>query len=210
MTPHATRRTLLSLVAAARWVTDAPLAVAEMGGPATAIGTLNEALLRLMHAGRTTPFAERAGILTPAIQGAFDLRQILQTSVGLRWSSFTPEQQADLLAVFTRYTVASYVANFDSFSGERFEILPRTRAVGQDQIVQTKIVPASGEATPIDYVMRSTDAGWKAIDVLLDGSISRVAVQRSDFRSLLAGGTPERLIASLRSKSESLESGARP
>jgi phospholipid transport system substrate-binding protein len=33
--------------------------------------------------------------------------------------------------------------------------------------------------------------GWQAVDVLTDGSISRVAVQRSDFRGLLmAGGVP--------------------
>jgi len=35
-------------------------------------------------------------------------------------------------------------------------------------------------------------------------------VQRSDFRSLLAGGDPGRLLASLRSKTAALESGARP
>jgi phospholipid transport system substrate-binding protein len=58
--------------------------------------------------------------------------------------------------------------------------------------------------------MRSTDAGWKAIDVLLDGSISRVAVQRSDFRSLLAGGDPGRLIASLRAKTASLQASEQP
>ena len=34
--------------------------------------------------------------------------------------------------------------------------------------------------------MRQVNAdAWKAVDVLLDGTISRVAVQRSDFRSLL-------------------------
>ncbi len=37
--------------------------------------------------------------------------------------------------------------------------------------------------------MRPDDAGgWRIVDVLLDGSISRVAVQRSDFRSLLGNG----------------------
>ena len=39
--------------------------------------------------------------------------------------------------------------------------------------------------TPLDYVMRQGEKGRRAVDVLLDGSISRVAVQRSDFRSLL-------------------------
>jgi phospholipid transport system substrate-binding protein len=130
--------------------------------------------------------------------------------VGLGWSRIPAQQQDELLRVFTSYTVASYVANFDSFNGERFQILPETRDSGQNRIVQTTIVSATGEPTRIDYVMRSTDAGWKAIDVLLDGSISRVAVQRSDFRSLLAGGDPGRLIASLRAKTASLQASEQP
>jgi len=36
--------------------------------------------------------------------------------------------------------------------------------------------------------------------VLLNGTISQVAVQRSDFRALLATGGPEALTASLREK----------
>lgn len=204
------RRTVLAGTLAAVAAPLARPAAAQMGGPAMPIRTLNDTLLQIMRAGRATPFAERARTLAPAIQGAFDLRAILQTSVGLRWESFSPQQQAELLDVFTRYTVASYVANFDSFGGERFEVLPDLRQVGADQVVKTRIVPASGDPTRIDYVMRQTVTGWRAVDVLLGGSISRVAVQRSDFRSLLAGGDPARLIASLRAKTAALESGARP
>ena len=66
------------------------------------------------------------------------------------------------------------------------------------------IVPASGNATSIDYVMRQGEDGWRAVDVLLDGSISRVAVQRSDFRALLSGGAAGPLIASLRKRSAAM------
>jgi phospholipid transport system substrate-binding protein len=52
----------------------------------------------------------------------------------------------------------------------------------------------------LSYVMRQTPAGWKAVDVLADGSISRVAVQRSDFRALLANGGSPALVASLEQK----------
>jgi phospholipid transport system substrate-binding protein len=179
----------------------------QLPAPAVPIQALDDALLQIMHAGHPVPFAERVRTLTPAVENAFDLRQILQTSVGLRWSSFSPAQQQQLLDVFTRYTVASYVANFDSYNGERFEILPALRQIGADQVVQTRIIPSSGDSTRIDYVMHATPSGWKAVDVLLDGSISRVAVQRSDFRSLLAGGDPSRLIASLRTKTANLERG---
>jgi hypothetical protein len=62
------------------------------------------------------------------------------------------------------------------------------RSMGSAQVVHTEIVKQSGSPSVIDYVMRPATAGWKATDVLLDGSISQVAVLRSDFRSLLARG----------------------
>jgi phospholipid transport system substrate-binding protein len=208
MTRRLTRRGFLVL-AIVPALAPSGAAFAQAGSPAAPIQALDDALLQIMHAGAKTPFADRAKILTPAIQGAFDLQQILKTSVGSRWSAFPPAQQAELMDVFRRYTVASYVANFDGFSGEKFEILPQTRAVGTDQVVMTKIVPQSDDPTKIDYVMRQGPDGWKAVDVLLDGSISRVAVQRSDFRALVGSGDATRLIASLKTKTTALETGGK-
>jgi phospholipid transport system substrate-binding protein len=113
-----------------------------------------------------------------------------------------------LFTVFRAFTVASYTANFDNNGGEKFEVLPQTRTSGADIIVETKLIASSGEPIRIDYVMRNGPGGWRIVDVLLDGSISRVAVQRSDFRSLLASGDPNPLIDSLRRKVADLSGGA--
>ncbi len=204
MNPRLPRRALVVALPALAIATNA---LAQAGDPAAPIRALNEALLQIMNAGTKTPVAERTRMAAPAIQAAFDLPQILKTSVGARWSSLPAAQQTELLAVFSRYTVASYVANFDSFGGQKFVILPTTRAVGADQVVETQIVTSDGDSTRIDYEMRLSGGKWKAIDVLLDGSISRVAVQRSDFRALLADGDANKLIASLRAKTAALESG---
>jgi phospholipid transport system substrate-binding protein len=178
--------------------------------PAEPIRALDDALLGLMRAGPTMNFAQRSAALAPEVERAFDLPLILRNSVGLRWNGIAEAQRQELLDTFTRFTIASYVANFDAFSGERFEIDVQTRQVGQEQVVQTRIVPTSGDPTRIDYVMRDTGNGiWKAVDVLLDGTISRVAVQRSDFRSLLASGGPEPLIAALRGKIAGLAAGGK-
>ena len=56
--------------------------------------------------------------------------------------------------------------------------------------------------------MRDDNGSWRAVDVLIEGSISRVAVQRSDFRKILASGDAEALIASLRHKIADLSDGA--
>lgn len=192
----------------------APLLLAvpalAQGDPAAPIARLDTALLSAMRMGTSTPFAQRYQTIAPAVEGAFDLPGILAASVGLGWASLTPQQKQDLLAVFTRYTIASFASNFDSYNGQRLEVVPQDqRQVGQDVVVATQIVPANGGApTRLDYVMHQTPRGWRAVDVLADGTISRVAVQRSDFRSLLAGGNPEPLIASLNQKVASLSGTA--
>lgn len=173
---------------------------------AAPIQALDQGLLAAMRAGRATPFAQRYQTLAPIVERAFDLPAILRTSVGLRWVSLPPAQQQQLLDVFRKFTVCSYVANFDSYGGETIQILPGSRTIGPDQVVETRIA-GSGEPARIDYVMHRTSDGWRAIDVLLDGSISQVAVNRSDWRALLASGAGA-LIAQLQRKVADLSGGA--
>ena len=153
-----------------------------------------------MRAGRAAPFQRRYAVLAPVLERTFDVRLILHSVVGPRWTSLPVEQQERLLALFTAFTAASYVSSFDSYSGQRFEVARDARAAGGDQVAQTRITRANGEAVKIDYVMRRADTGWLVADVLLDGSISRVAVLRSDFRALIGPGDATRLIDSLRGK----------
>ena len=65
------------------------------------------------------------------------------------------------------------------------------------------------ETTELDYVMNQTPAGWKVVDVLAAGSISRVAVQRSDFRHILSNGGGDALLMSLQRKTADLSGGTR-
>lgn len=201
------RRGLLGLFGLALAL--APLPSFAQGGPETQpIEALNAGLLQVMTAGHGAPFASRMATLTPIVQKSFDLSLLLQNSVGpARWTSLADAQKAELMDVFTQFTVASYVANFDSANGEKFVIAPETRISGKDIVVQTRIVGSGGETTKLDYVMRETSGAWKVVDVLLDGSISRVAVTRSDFRALLATADALPLITSLRGKVANLAAG---
>jgi phospholipid transport system substrate-binding protein len=180
---------------------------ADLPAPAQPIAALNAALLAAMKAGPSEAFDARAKALAPVVERVFDLQATLRASIGSRWAGFTAVAQAALLQAFTRFTVATWTANFDSYNGERFEVLPDLREVGADRVVQSRIVPRAGAPTRLDYVMRQSGGAWRAVDVLVDGAISRVATQRSDFRSLLASGDPGPLLAMLRSKADALAAG---
>ncbi len=173
------------------------------------IKDLCDALLRIMKAGSATPFAQRFAMLAPVIDRVFNLSAILQVSVGPAWSTLDPDQHAALLTAFRRYTLANYVNSFNNFTGQHFDVVPEVRSLPNgEQLVQTRITSASGESHDLDYVMRADGGPAKVVDVLADGSISRVAVQRSDFRRLVARGGAQALIDSLNQKTNDLSGGA--
>lgn len=206
------RRALLGLMivtstAALTWV-PARAEIAGAGDPTAPIRRLDDALLAAMRSGRVTPFSQRFAALTPIVEQAIDLDYVLALSVGLEWSTLPAAQKPALRAAFVRYTVASYAANFDSYSGQTFQLSPTVRDLGNgDVIVRTRIVANDGSVRKLDYRMRNGPAGWKAVDVLEDGSVSRVAVQRSDFRDLLQSGGAPALMAALRRKVVTLSGG---
>ncbi|HEY3848875.1 MAG TPA: ABC transporter substrate-binding protein [Acetobacteraceae bacterium] len=203
------RRTLLGATLLA--VAGLPLSARAVDAAAVVapIQQLCDHLLAVMHAGRAVPFEQRFDMLAPAIDNAFDLNTILQVSVGPFWEMLPPDKKTMLEGAFRRYTVASYVNSFDHYTGQRFEVSPELRDLpnGQEE-VHTRIIPHSGDPHDLDYVMRQNPPGWRAVDVLLDGTISRVAVQRSDFRRLLNRGGAEALAKSLLEKTADLSAGS--
>jgi phospholipid transport system substrate-binding protein len=183
------------------------------GGPAVAseatgpVEQLHAGLIAIMKAGRAISFRQRYEMIAPIIGRTFDLDMILQQVIGPRWALLPADQQTALADAFQRYTAVSYVANFDAYSGERFEVAPAVRTVGPDRVVSTRIVTTAGKAHALDYVMRQEGAGWKVVDILAEGSISRVAAQRSEMRSVLAGSGGPGLLVSLRRKTAELSGG---
>ena len=179
-------------------------AASEITAP---VEQLHAGLISIMKAGKIVSFRQRYETIAPVIGRTFDLQAILRQVVGPRWPSLAADQQAALAEAFRRYTIASYVANFDTYSGQRFDTGPAVRAVGNDRVVETRIASPDGRVHSLDYVMRQEDGGWKVVDVLAEGSISRVASQRSEMRSLLAGGGGAELLVSLRQKTSELSGG---
>ncbi len=175
---------------------------------AVPIRALLQALTASMKAGSKVPFLQRFATLAPVVDRAFNIPATLQAAVGPRWVGIDAAQQAKLLDVFRKFTIGRYADNFSEYGGEALEILPETRSVGEDQVIETRIVPGHGDPVRIDYVMRRESTGWHAVDVLLNGSISQVAVQRSDFRALLSAGDASRLIDSLQKKVADMSGGS--
>ena len=174
----------------------------------TPVEQLHAGLMAIMQAGKTAPFRQRYDMIAPVIGRTFDLELILRQVIGPRLAALPPDQRAAVGDAFRRYTIASYVANFDTYAGQRFEVAPVVRAAGSDRVVETQIAAASGQGYVLAYVMRQeSGGGWKVVDVLVDGAISRVAAQRSEMRSMLADSGGAGLLVGLRQKTADLSGG---
>lgn len=178
------------------------------GQPDAAIRALNAALLGVMKAGKAVPFEQRFAMLAPVIDQAFDMDALLRGAVGTRWAEIPAAEQEALRTEFRRFSIASWVANFDSFEGQSFSVAETPRTLGGGALaVATRLNSPGGASVDLTYVMREGTGGWRAVDVLAEGSISRVAVLRSDFRAVLASGGPAGLVARLRDKVAALGGG---
>lgn len=177
---------------------------------AAPILALNAALIDAMKAGSANAsFTSRYNALDPVVKSAFNLQVILQNSTGFYWATLPAAQQQALLKVFEQFTVASYVNGFNGYGGQQIQVLPDERSVGNTKIVETQIVPTDGsDPTRLDYVMTNGANGWQATDVLLDGTISKVAIQNSDFSSEVTSGDASQLVSALKSKVADLSGGA--
>lgn len=176
--------------------------------PQAPVARLDNALLAAMKAGSSVSFQQRYRMLEPVIEQTFNLRTILAESVGLAWATMPAAQKATLAAAFRRYTVSSYVSNFDSYNGQSFRILPIVRQISSGEgIVATLLLRQNKSPVKLNYVVRQGPAGWQVVDVLTDGSISRVAVQRSDFEQLLLSGGVPSLTVALNHKVSNLSGG---
>jgi phospholipid transport system substrate-binding protein len=212
MTEVGRRRLLALMLVGAAVVALRPVAARSADAdPVAPVSELYQALEASMRAGRDAPFRQRFRQLAPVIDRVFDLNAILRTSVGPRWADIAADEQSALSGAFRRFTIATYVANFDRYEGERFEVMPAPRQAANGVIVESRIIQNNGEPVRLDYVMRREDgqdgAMWRAVDVLIDGTISRVAVQRSDFRGMIVRGGAPALIASLQQRTADLSGG---
>jgi phospholipid transport system substrate-binding protein len=167
------------------------------------VQTLTSSLLKAMKAGSATSTAERYRQLEPVVEQVFALPLMTQLSVGPDWSNFKPEQQKELITAFSRYTIANYAHNFNSFNGQKFEVDGNVLTRGDEKIVQSSLIPPGGTPTNLLYRMRNVNGAWKIIDVIYNG-VSQLILHRTDFAAAIAGGGAPALIAHLNQMSNGL------
>ena len=181
---------------------------AAASGPQEVAQRFYGVLLSTMRDGRSLGQSGRYSRLVPVVNSTFDLAFMARLAVGPSWATLAPARQQRLTEAFGNYVAATYADRFDTYSGEQLEVIDE-QPDGSDVIVQTKIVKSNGETTTLNYLMRQNQGAWQILDVYLDGTISQVAVQRSEFSSILRREGVDGLVMALNRKVDLLRSVAR-
>jgi phospholipid transport system substrate-binding protein len=202
-------RHTLAIVSLCMITIAATVSTRAQGTPAAdVVETLHAALLGVMREADSLGFAGRRDRLAPVIEGAFELPLIARASTGRHWKKLDEAQRARLVDAFTRLTVATYAGRFDGYGGESFRIVSQAPAPRDTVLVNSELVKSDGDAVELDYLLRETDAGWRIIDVYLDGVYSELATRRSVYAGLIRNKGIEGLIAAIEDKIGRYESGA--
>ncbi len=158
---------------------------AEVSTPARVVETLHAALIENMKQSDTLGYEDRFERLAPTLSASFDLDFMAAKSVGRTWKKLDEADRTRWLQTFERHTTANYAGRFKGYSGQHFEILGTEPAAHDTMVVRTKLINPSDDDVELNYRLRQTPSGWRIIDVYLNGTVSELALRRSEYASTL-------------------------
>lgn len=154
------------------------------GEPAETVEAFHAVLIEVMKGGDEMGFDGRTKRLGAEMPGLFDVPFMAQKSVGRYWKSASPEEREKLIATFERFMVSNYAGNFDAYTGETFETVATVESTHGTKLVRT-LLNAPNEVVQLNYRLRPVDGKWRVIDVYLNGTVSELALRRSEYSSLI-------------------------
>jgi phospholipid transport system substrate-binding protein len=199
-------RLIPALVAAAVVALAAPLP-AEDSAATNVVDRLNGVLLGVLKDAESLGYRGRFDRLAPAMSEAFDLDFMAEKALGRHWKPLSDADRTRWLALFREFTTANYAGNFDRYAGQRFERLGEEASAGDTILVRTHVVVPGGENVDLTYRLHQVDGSWRIVDVYLKGTVSELALRRSDYTAAIERDGFEGLLATVRGKIGDLAAG---
>jgi phospholipid transport system substrate-binding protein len=164
---------------------------------------LYAALLEVMQRGDRLAYQERYAQLDPVIRQAYDLPFMSAKTLGRYWKELSDQERERWVSTFTRLIVSTYTDRFDEFSGQQFEVMSVEPSRHETLMVRTRILLVDEDPIELDYRLRKVEGSWRIIDVFMNGTVSELALRRSEYSSVFKRDGFEPLLSSLEEKSAS-------
>lgn len=180
-----------------------PLPALAQPAATEVVERFHAALLGVMREAQRLGVRGRNERLAPVMTQAFDLAAMARIAVGPPWTGFAPTVQAALTEAFTRWSVATYAARFDGYSGESFTTTGTQLQPNGDALVRTSLNRTGGqEPVRLSYLLRGNPP--RIVDIYLTGTISELASRRAEFTTLIREGGGERVTRELQARTTRL------
>lgn len=182
------------------------------GSPRDTIEALHALLLKTLQSGKGD-IEGRYAALAPELGRLYDFRRMIEVATGSAWATADAAQRDRLAEAFARLSTMIYADRFGGgYAGEKFEITGERQGPRDTVLVDTLVhrgtdAPLQPGETPtvaVTYVLSEREGAWRIVDVLLDRSISELAVRRSEYATILRDGGVDRLIGVLTDKADKL------
>ncbi len=173
--------------------------------PAAVVEGFHAALLEAMKRADELGLIGRYKFLAPRVEESFNQTRMIRVATGTAWKAANTEQRKRLLDAFARMSTGTYAAQFNGYSGQRFETIRERPGPQKTVLVETKILDRGGKTeADLTYVLLAVKKRWRIVDILLDNTISQLAVRRSEYRRILKKDGMDGLIAILNKKADGL------
>jgi phospholipid transport system substrate-binding protein len=172
---------VVMVIAAVPW---APVRAAD-DGPEVVVERLHETLLGVMKEATVLGYQGRYSRIAPALQASFDFEFMARFVLGSGWKGLSESQQTAWTDAFVRITTATYASRFKGYGGEQFKTLGQDPAAQDTVFVRTVVDRPDADDVELTYRVRKTDQGWRIIDIYQKGTVSELALRRSEFSGVL-------------------------
>ena len=176
----------------------------DMSAAQGVVSSFDDALLGTMKNAKALGYQGRYDKLAPVIDKDFDLAFTTKLVIGSAWNDVPADKQAAVVEKFRKFTIGTYANRFDGYGGEQINIVGSPSMQRDNVRVQTQIVQTSGDPVKLDYILHKTGSSWKIIDIFLQGTISQLATQRSEFQAVLKSDGVDGLMTMLDKKTADL------
>jgi phospholipid transport system substrate-binding protein len=180
-------------------------AAAQNSSPAAVIEKLNAKLLEAMKDGNKLGYDGRYALLEPVIHDTFALDLMTRISMGRHWKNMSENQRNQMIALYQQWSTATYARRFDTYAGQRFEVLPKQKVQRSSVIVRSHVIKKTGEVIEFLYKLRKVRKKWLIVDIHVKG-VSQLANTRAQFTSILDRDGYDALVKKLEEKIDDLSS----
>lgn len=145
------------------------------------------------------PAEQRVSEIEEIAYEIFDFTTMSKLVLARNWRKLDKPKRAEFVREFKTHLSRTYGTRLERFNDVDVEVYGSQVEVRNDVSVKTRVVGGQFGGAELSYRLRNRKDAWKIIDVVIEG-VSLVSNYRTQFASVLNGGTIDDLITKLKDK----------